>query len=83
MTPHSFTEKDKDNLIEFLNFISDKASFTLNTKETIKFYGLLAWAQKELVPKIDANILEVKAVKEMPAESEAEPEKPKKGKGKK
>ena len=58
----NFIEKDRDNLVEFLNFVSDKAKFELGTKEVIKFYGLLAWAQKDLMPKINANILEVKAV---------------------
>lgn len=59
---NSFKERDKDNLVDLLNFLGTKARFDLTTQEVIKFFGLLAWAQKELVPKIDQHILEVKRV---------------------
>ena len=56
---NKFSEEDKKKLIEFLNIVADKASFSLNTAEIIKYYGLLSYMQKELIPKVDANILEV------------------------
>lgn len=56
---NAFKDKDKENLVRLLNFIADKAKFKIGVKEAIEFYGLLSWAQKELLQKIDANIAEV------------------------
>lgn len=75
---NSFKERDKENLIDLLNFLGEKARFDLNTKEVIKFFGLLAWAQKELVPKVDQHILEVKRIVQAPQPS-PEPEPKKRG----
>lgn len=61
---NKFSEKDKANLVEFLNFVAEHAKFEMNVKEIIRFYGLLAWAQQELARKIEDNLLEVKAVHE-------------------
>ena len=72
---NKFSEEDKKKLIEFLNIVADKASFSLNTAEIIKYYGLLSYMQKELIPKVDANILEVIQV--------IEPDKKESKKGKK
>ena len=72
MTPMKMKEKDKENLVKLLNMIADKAEFNgMRVKDIIETFSLLAWAQKELVPKIDANILEVVAVHEA-AQSESE-----------
>lgn len=59
-----FKEKDLENLTKLLNFIAEKAEFKVNVKETISFYGLMAWAQQELMKKIKDNILEIKKVHE-------------------
>ena len=73
----TFTEADQQRVVEFLNFLSAKATFNnLSLKETIQFYGLLSFFQKDLLKKIEANILEVKAVREL------KPEKKTKGKSK-
>lgn len=64
MIEHKFKEKDSENLVKLLNMLGEKAKFKLNVKETITLYGLLAWAQHDLKKKIDANILEVRAVRE-------------------
>jgi hypothetical protein len=53
----SFEEKDKENLVEFLNFIAKKAKFEVDVQEVIKFHGLLSWAQQSLLKKINQNIL--------------------------
>lgn len=59
---NKFNEKDKEKIIEFLNFVAQKAEFKMTTQEVIKYYGLLGFMQKELIPKVDENILEVKRV---------------------
>lgn len=56
---NKFTEDDKQKVIEFLNIVGSKASFNLNTQEVIKFYGLLSYMQKSLIPKIESNYLEI------------------------
>jgi hypothetical protein len=72
-----FTEKDKEDVIKFLNTVAEKAQFSLNTKEIIDFFKLLSSMQQNIIPKIEANILEIKKV------VQADPEEEKKGKGKK
>ena len=61
---NKFSEDDKKKVVEFLNLVAEKAKFDLNTSEIIKYYGLLSYFQKELLPKIDANILEIVKVVE-------------------
>ena len=76
---NKFNEDDKNRLVEFLNIIAKKAKFEMNTSEVIKYYGLLSFMQQELLPKIDANIMEIVKI----VEPEAEPEKKSKTKAKK
>jgi len=57
-----FKDEDKTKLVEFLNFIAKNAKFDLDTKEIIRFYGLLTFMQKELLAKVDSNIMEIKRV---------------------
>lgn len=59
---NKFNKEDSLKAVKFLNFIAKKAKFNLDTQEVIDYYKLLSWAQTELVPKIDANILEVIAM---------------------
>ena len=66
---NSFTEDDKQKVIELLNMVATHAEFKLSTQELIKYFGLLSYAQKQLIPKIEANILEVKRVIEPPKEA--------------
>jgi hypothetical protein len=72
MDKMKFTEEDKEKLIEFLNSVAKNAKFTLDTNDLIKHFKLLAHLQQTIIPKIDANILEVKRL--------VEPEKEKKDK---
>lgn len=60
----SFKEEDKKKVIEFLNIIAQKAELTMNTQDIIKYYGLLSFMQQVIIPKIDANILEIVKVEE-------------------
>lgn len=56
---NKFNEEDKKKVIEFLNLVALKANFTMNTQEMIKYYGLLTFMQKTLIPKIEHNYLEI------------------------
>ena len=58
------TEEDIKRVIEFLNLVSNKAQFSMNTQEIIKYFGLLSHMQKEIIPKLRDNVLEVVAVHE-------------------
>lgn len=78
MNKLNFTEQDKQKVVDFLNYVATHAEFTLKTQELISYFKLLAFMQQELLPKIDANILEIKRVIETPASEEE-----KKGKTKK
>ncbi len=78
LRPGSFEEKDKERLVEFLNFVAKNAKFEMQVPDIIKFYGLLNWAQQALLKKVNDNILEVKAIHE----PEPKPE-PRKARGRK
>ena len=78
---HGFTEEDKNKLVELLNFIAKKATFDgWKTEDTIQHFKLLSYAQTVLIPKIEANILEIKQVIQLNKEPE-KAEKPTKPKG--
>jgi hypothetical protein len=60
---NKFKEADAEKMVELLNFIAKEAVFKdIDVQKTIKFYGLLSWAQGQLLSKIKDNILEVVAV---------------------
>lgn len=81
-TRAGWSDKDKEKIVELLNFIAVKAKFEMDVKECIKFYGLLNWAQQELIRKIDMSILEVKAIREPEPAPEPEPQPKSRGRGK-
>lgn len=62
MTDLFFNEEDKQKLIEFMNMIAKNAKFKFKTEDVISYFKLLAHMQQKILPKIDANILEVKRV---------------------
>jgi len=62
MTEMSFNEEDKLKMIEFLNMVAKHARLDLDTQEVIQYFKLLSHMQQKILPKIDANILEVKRV---------------------
>ena len=64
MNPDSLTEEDKNKLVEFLNMVAENAKFEFDTKEIIRYYGLLSFMQQVMLKKIDANIFEVKEIVE-------------------
>ena len=66
MNELSFTEEDKQKMVNFLNMIAKHAEFKMNTGELIEYFRLLSSMQRDILPKIDANILEIKRVIESP-----------------
>jgi hypothetical protein len=69
MDNNKFTEDDKQKLIEFLNFVAERAEFPQwKTTDTIKHFKLLSFMQQVLLPKVEANILEIVQVIEQKKE---------------
>jgi hypothetical protein len=60
----SFKEEDKQKFVEFLNIVAKNATFTMKTDEIINYFKLLSFMQNSMLPKINANILEVIKVQE-------------------
>jgi len=69
----NFNEDDKKKFLEFLNTIAKTAQFSMNTVDIISYFKLLQYMQLTLLPKIDANILEVKRVVNIPEEEKEQP----------
>lgn len=80
MTEMNFNEEDKLKLVEFLNMVAKHARLDLNTQEVIQYFKLLSHMQQKVLPKIEANILEVKKVIETQQAPPTEEAKPAKGK---
>lgn len=59
---NSFNEDDKQKFIDFLNSVANHAKFNIDTQQLCDYFKLLAHMQQVMLPKIDANILEVKSV---------------------
>lgn len=62
MLEMKFTDEDKQKFVEFLNTVARSAEFKMKTDEIISYFKLLSYMQQKILPKIDANILEVKKV---------------------
>ena len=62
MSDKHFKEEDKQKVVDFLNMVAKKAEFKMSTQEVITYFKLLSHMQQSILPKIDANILEVKEV---------------------
>lgn len=58
----NFNEEDREKFIKFLNMVATHAEFKMNTTEIVEYFKLLSFMQQSLLPKINANILEVKKV---------------------
>ena len=76
MTEMHFSEEDKQKVTEFLNMVAKNAKFNFDTVEIIQYFRLLQHMQGKILPKIEANILEIKRVIEAPQPAE-EPKAPK------
>lgn len=63
---NKFTSKDYEKLVELLNLIATKGTFSnLDIASIIQFTRLLNWSQTELLPKIEAHRFEVVSVTEL------------------
>jgi len=70
MDKNAFNTQDKEKLIAFLNHVTKHATFTHNTVQAIEFFKLLSHMQQVILPKMDANLLEVLSVKELKKEED-------------
>ena len=71
MSEMKFNEEDKQKFIDFLNFLAKNAIFNnFKTEDVIKYFSLLSHMQQKILPKIEANILEIKRVIEAQPEQE-------------
>jgi hypothetical protein len=59
MNNMQFTKEDKEKFVEFLNTIASCAEFKVNTTQLIKYFKTLSYMQQKILPKIEANILEI------------------------
>ena len=64
MLEGKFTDKDKEQVVKFLNIVASKAEFKFNTQDAIDYFKCLSFMQQVLLPKIDSNILEVIKIKD-------------------
>lgn len=56
----TFTQRDKDYIIKFLNLVATKATFKeMSVKDSIELYQQLNYFQTDLLKKIDQHLLEV------------------------
>lgn len=81
MNELNITEEDKQKFIDFLNMVAKHAKFDMSTAELIAYFKLLSHMQGKLIPKLDANILELRRVIE--AQSQEQPKAEPKSKGNK
>jgi hypothetical protein len=77
MDKNKFSEEDHKKFVDFLNMVAEKAKFEFNTDDSLKYVRLLSHMQQQILPKMKANILEIKRVVETQPE-EAPKEAPKK-----
>lgn len=62
---NKFNENDKEMFIKFLNYVYKNAEFNeVKLQDMTEAIKLLNHMQTEILPKIDANILEVVAIHE-------------------
>jgi len=82
MSDMRFNEEDKQKLVEFLNLVAKHARFNLDTSELIQYFKNLSYMQQRILPKIEANIFEIRRVVETAEQVEPTKEETK-SKGKK
>lgn len=58
------TEEDHQICIDFLNSVAKYATYQVTTEQLIGHFRLLSRMQQQVLPRIKANILEVKKVHE-------------------
>lgn len=72
MSDLRFTQADAEKLVKLLNIVAEQAVFKeLKVADIIQVFGLLSFAQKTLLEKIKANIIEVVEIREIKPEVKA------------
>lgn len=66
---NKFTEEDLDKAKKLVLIAAQEATYSGKLQEMGALIGLVNWAQKELLRKIEANIMEVKKVTQTKKES--------------
>jgi hypothetical protein len=64
MSNKHFTEQDKQNVVKFLNYVAKHATFEMKTNDVIEYFKLLSAMQQNILPKIEANVMEIVKVHE-------------------
>ena len=57
---NKFKEEDRKKVVNFLNMVTKYARFNVDTTELIEYFQGLSYMHKVVLPKIEANCLEVK-----------------------
>jgi hypothetical protein len=71
-TDLKFTDKDKEQLIGYMNFNAKHSKFKdLSHEEAIEFVGLLTYMQQRFLPKLGHCLEELKKIEEKPSAAEA------------
>ena len=60
-----FREEDYNVISNFVNFVTRNAQFRVDVKQSIELYNYLSKIQTNVLPKIEAHILEVGSVKQL------------------
>ena len=69
----TFSEQDLEQTVGFLNAVARHARFEgMKTEDLIAYFKLLAHMQQKILPKIEANIFEIKRVVETKKEATGE-----------
>jgi hypothetical protein len=71
MNQFSFNDEDKKKVVDFLNFVAKNGKFEVNTQEIIDYFKLLSYMQGTLLPKIEANVLEITKITQAPQEDKS------------
>jgi hypothetical protein len=67
-----FTEKDKEQLISYMNFNAEHSRFkNLSHENAIEFVTLLKYMQQMFLPKLMHCLEELKKIEEKPSATEA------------
>lgn len=62
---NKFKEEDRKKLVAYMNSVHTHCKFNdMSQQQIIEHFKLLAYIQQEVIPKIEANILEIVALHE-------------------
>jgi hypothetical protein len=65
MNNKSFSDEDVRKLNQLMSVLVAKAQFTLALNEFVDVFNQVDWVKKDLIPRINAHILEVKSIRQV------------------